>query len=162
MTTYARIVNGLMVERFDPVYDADGNEIPISDRFHPLLIAQLVEIDPNNPPPTEEPQITVPYNWRPDAMTALNKMRDAYMGILTAMYTDYKELGQNDNATTVFNAKQALKTIETSQLIQSVYLDPNGTRADFDAAVKNTWLAVVASAPLGIRKDFIIYGGNTL
>lgn len=39
---------------------AQGDEIPISDRFHPDFVAQLVEYDPENPPqPADPPQPAV-------------------------------------------------------------------------------------------------------
>jgi len=54
MKTYARIVDGLMVERFDPLV-LDGVPVSVEERFHPDFVAQLTEIDPLNPPPTLVP-----------------------------------------------------------------------------------------------------------
>lgn len=51
MTTYARIVDGRVLEVIEPFLLDDGHEVPIEERFHPSFVAQLVEYDPTNPPP---------------------------------------------------------------------------------------------------------------
>ena len=48
----ALINDGRIIEIFDLV-DAEG--IPLSDRYHPEFIEQLVDYDPKNPPPEPAP-----------------------------------------------------------------------------------------------------------
>lgn len=55
MNYYARIESGTVVEVFAPVFNHDGDEVPISARFHPDFVAQLVPYDPENPPPAPLP-----------------------------------------------------------------------------------------------------------
>lgn len=44
MSTYARIQSGIVAEIIAPMFDASGNEIPIVDRFHPEIVATLVNV----------------------------------------------------------------------------------------------------------------------
>lgn len=102
MKTYARMVDdGRVGELFPPVVAeedvfvpgeplpdgspgepvlryAAGQEIPIEDRFHPDIVAQLVEYDPANPPPEPEPEppvVVVPFQVT---------MRQARLALLAA------------------------------------------------------------------------------
>lgn len=43
MKIYARIVAAIVVELIDAVYDDHDNEIPIDTRFHPEIVATLVD-----------------------------------------------------------------------------------------------------------------------
>lgn len=47
MKTYARIENNTVVEIIEPFLDLDGNEVPIENRFHPTIVATMVEIPPS-------------------------------------------------------------------------------------------------------------------
>ena len=47
---YARIEAGLVVEIIEPFTDAEGRLVPIEERFHPDIVAHLVEYDPAHPP----------------------------------------------------------------------------------------------------------------
>ncbi|RAS35870.1 hypothetical protein BX591_104200 [Paraburkholderia bryophila] len=51
MRTYARIDSGFVVEIIQPMTDADGNEIPIVDRFTPEFVATLVDVTDSSPMP---------------------------------------------------------------------------------------------------------------
>lgn len=44
MTSYARIVSGLVLEIIPPVFDAEGEEVPIAARFTPDIAAEMVAI----------------------------------------------------------------------------------------------------------------------
>lgn len=44
MKTYARINAGVVVEIIEPMTDVRGQEIPISERFHPDFVATLVDV----------------------------------------------------------------------------------------------------------------------
>jgi hypothetical protein len=44
MTTYARIDDGKVVEIIGPMANDDGDEIAIEDRFHPDIVASLVDV----------------------------------------------------------------------------------------------------------------------
>lgn len=160
MTTYARIINGLMVERIDPFYDQDGKEVPIVQRFHPSFVSLLTEIDPNNPPPVAPPAAPIA-DWRPDAMTAFYIQRKARMDVLTAMQMDYTALGQTDNAAACLLVKQTLKDLENSAEVLTVYNDQTATRNQYTAVIKNQWNAAIATVPTQVKYDFIKYGGNT-
>jgi len=50
---YARIENGLAVEIVEPMLDDDGNEVPIEDRFHPEIVATLIDITGVQPSPRQ-------------------------------------------------------------------------------------------------------------
>lgn len=54
MTTYARIIDGTVVEVFEPLV-LDGVAVPMKERFHPDFVAALVEYDPANPPKAPVP-----------------------------------------------------------------------------------------------------------
>jgi hypothetical protein len=51
--SYARIHDGIVMEIITPAADASGNEIPIADRFHPLLVATMVDITSASPQPQQ-------------------------------------------------------------------------------------------------------------
>jgi hypothetical protein len=53
MTLYARIQNGVVAEIIQPAMDENSNEIPIADRFHPLLVAEMVDVTSISPPPQQ-------------------------------------------------------------------------------------------------------------
>ncbi len=44
MQTYARIQDGVVMELIAPRAADDGSEIPIADRFHPAIVANLVSV----------------------------------------------------------------------------------------------------------------------
>lgn len=44
MKIYARIVDGVVVEIIDPLLDPDGREFSISERFHPDISKQMIEV----------------------------------------------------------------------------------------------------------------------
>lgn len=161
MTTYARIINGIMVERIDPLLDEYGNEIPIDRRFHPDFVAQLTQIDIDNPPPTQLPPEPTP-DWRPQAIADFNVMRKSYMDTLTSMQIDYQAQGKDANAAAVLAAKQALKDLDKSPSVQAVYTNPNSTREQYNQIVKQTWYAAIGTAPAEVLADFPKYGGNAL
>ncbi|WP_146123967.1 hypothetical protein [Burkholderia multivorans] len=75
MKTYARIDNGVVAEVIRPrTYDEDGpidpatgypkwtagDEIPISDRYHPDFVALLVDVTGDSP----QPQEGEPYSFK--------------------------------------------------------------------------------------------------
>jgi len=53
MHTYARIYDGIVVEIINPATDESGNEIPISERFHPVIVAMLVDVTNSAPAPQQ-------------------------------------------------------------------------------------------------------------
>lgn len=66
MKTYARVVDGRVVEVIEPVALDDGTEVPIAERFHPDVVAQLVECSadqqvdqPEAPTPAPARQVTM-------------------------------------------------------------------------------------------------------
>lgn len=115
-----------------------------------------------NTPPTGTPGGVTGGDWHPQATTDLNLMRAKLLGVLTSMQTDYTATSQADNAAACLQVKEAVKVIETSPAVLAAYLDPIGTRAAFDAAVKARWLEIVAPAPAQVKADFNKYGGNTI
>lgn len=44
MKYYVHVVNGVAAEFIDPFIDGDGNEVSIEDRFHPDVVAKMVEV----------------------------------------------------------------------------------------------------------------------
>lgn len=78
MKTYARMVNGVAVEIISPVVNADGVEVPITERFTADIVAQLIEYDPANPP--APPEVPDPEPGIPAAVTA----RQARLALLQA------------------------------------------------------------------------------
>lgn len=54
MKIYARIQDGLVAEIIQPAADAEGNEIPIGERFHPFLVATMVDVTGVDPMPDQE------------------------------------------------------------------------------------------------------------
>lgn len=50
MKTFARIVDGHVVEIIPAIATIDGVDFPIEERYHPDFIAQLVPYDTANPP----------------------------------------------------------------------------------------------------------------
>lgn len=44
MKYYVYVVNGVVAELIDPFVDVDGNEVNIEDRFHPDVVAKMVEV----------------------------------------------------------------------------------------------------------------------
>lgn len=73
---YARMADGIAVEIIEPAFDEEGNEIPITERFHPALVSTFIPFDPDNPPPgpSSEPMPA------PRQVT----MRQARLALLTA------------------------------------------------------------------------------
>lgn len=51
MKIYAYVEDGLVIEIITPAQDADGKEIPISDRFSPDFVAKLVDVSTIQPVP---------------------------------------------------------------------------------------------------------------
>lgn len=57
MKQYARMVDGKPFELIDAMYDADGVEIPLDQRFPPFMLATIVEWGEDKPlPPAEGDQ----------------------------------------------------------------------------------------------------------
>ncbi|MBU9211804.1 hypothetical protein [Burkholderia multivorans] len=54
MKTYARILNGEVVEIIGPAKNLDGDEIPIEERFSPDFVAELVDITGISPIPEQQ------------------------------------------------------------------------------------------------------------
>jgi hypothetical protein len=50
---YARIDSGLVVEIVEPMLDEEGKEIPVVERFHPEIVAALVDITSVQPRPQQ-------------------------------------------------------------------------------------------------------------
>ena len=53
MQTYARIQNDAVVEIIGPLTDENENEIPIAERFTPVLVATLVDVTNITPQPQQ-------------------------------------------------------------------------------------------------------------
>lgn len=157
MKTYARLENGVMVERIDPMTDVDGNEIPVEQRFHPDFVAQLVEIDPENPPPSHPPLPPAP-DWRPEAWTELRSRRDRLLTVLSGMQSDYITLGNTYAASLCLSAKQGLKDITEWPAVTAVVGDPQGTREQFNSAVVARWTEIADPAPAEVKAEFYRYG----
>lgn len=51
MTTYVLLNGNQIAEIFAPVLDEKGNEVPISDRFHPDFVAGLIDVASASPQP---------------------------------------------------------------------------------------------------------------
>ncbi|MBU9592767.1 hypothetical protein [Burkholderia multivorans] len=54
MKTYARILQGEVVEIIGPAKDPDGNEIPIEERFAADFVEQLVDVTNVSPMPDQQ------------------------------------------------------------------------------------------------------------
>lgn len=154
MKTYARMKHGIMAERIDPMVDAHGDEIPIERRFHPDFVAQLVEIDPENPPPTQAPEP----DWRPAAWVELRDARDRLLSVLSGIQSDYITLDDMASAALCLNAKQGLKEITEWPAVVAVALDEGGTREGFDEAVTARWTAISDLTPEAVKEEFARYG----
>lgn len=113
------------------------------------------------PPPSTDPG-TPSADWRPQANTDLAVKRAAILGILTTMQTSYSAKGLTENAAACQTVKDGLLTIEQTLAVAAVYMDPAGTRAQFDAAMKTAWLTLVAPAPTAVKADYPKYGGSSL
>lgn len=61
MTIYARVEKGVVLEIIEPVYDGDGIEIPIVDRFTSEFVSELIDVTSVIPQPS--------YMWRYDGST---------------------------------------------------------------------------------------------
>ena len=51
MHTYARVVNGVVMEIILPATDQNGNEVPIAGRFTPDLVAEMIDVTSVIPAP---------------------------------------------------------------------------------------------------------------
>lgn len=53
MKTYARVSNGIVMEIVSPMTDAEGKEIPITERFTPDFVAMMVDVTNVSPQPSQ-------------------------------------------------------------------------------------------------------------
>lgn len=53
MKTYARIVDGVVVEVITPITDESGDEVPIGNRFTAAFALELVDITSVSPQPAQ-------------------------------------------------------------------------------------------------------------
>lgn len=60
MDFYAYIEDGIVIEIIAPMADAQGDEIPIEDRYHPDFVKNLIKITGVDPRPDQ--------NWTYDGM----------------------------------------------------------------------------------------------
>ena len=55
MSIYARIQNGIVAEIIEPMFydegESEGQEVPIANRFHPEIVATLVDVTSVTPQP---------------------------------------------------------------------------------------------------------------
>jgi hypothetical protein len=51
MKIYARVSDGIVVEVIQPMFDTEGQYIPIELRFHPDFVALLIDVTDLNPTP---------------------------------------------------------------------------------------------------------------
>lgn len=79
MTTYARMVGGLAVEIIEPFF-VDGQEVPIEKRFHPDVVATLVEWPDGQPLSQPDPE--------PAPLPMSVTMRQMRLALLAARWLD--------------------------------------------------------------------------
>lgn len=72
MHTYARVVEGVVVEIVQPAIDEQGNEVPIEQRFTPGFVETLRDITDMSPQPGymwrfDGTNFSDPVSWTPPA-----------------------------------------------------------------------------------------------
>jgi hypothetical protein len=131
MKTYARIESDQVVEIVVPMTDADDNEIPIEERFHPEIVATLVDI-------TARPDVQVGWTYSNGAFAAPEPVDQNPVPQLVSM-------------------RQARLALFNAGILQEVnnaianMAGPTGDEAriewQFSSTVERTWPLVLALAP---------------
>lgn len=143
MTTYARMIDGVIAQIIPPIFDDKGNEVPIASRFPPEVVEQLVEHPPREVPP--EP--THAQLWE-RAIAEMRTMRQPIILVLDGLQSSALTLNDTERAQVIETAKQGLRDITKLNLSDCT------TYEEMRAAVGAAYYALAAALPIDIRIAF--------
>lgn len=141
MTTYARVLNGRLLEEIAPAFDEAGQEIDIQLRFHPDFVASLVVYDPAAYPPPEPPPPPTHAELLKQAITQIRQERQPILGVLDGLQASYITKDDKATAIVIEVAKQALRDIT------KVDLSACETLAEMKAVVLARYAQIASASP---------------
>jgi hypothetical protein len=94
VTTYARMIDGLIAQIIPPIFDDKGREVPIESRFPPEVVDQLVEYPPRAEPP---PEPTHAQLWE-RAIAEMRRLRQPILEVLDGLQASALALSQLERA----------------------------------------------------------------
>lgn len=144
MTTYARMIDGLIAQIIPPIFDDKGREVPIESRFPPEVVEQLVEYPPRAEPP---PEPTHAQLWE-RAIAEMRRLRQPILEVLDGLQASALALSQLERAQAIETAKQGLRDIT------KIDLSACATFEEMGVVVLNAYAVIVSALPSDIRNAF--------
>lgn len=143
MTTYARMIDGVIAQIISPIFDDKNNEVPIESRFPPEVLEQLVEY----PPREVQPEPTLLQLWE-RAINETRTLRQPILLVLDGLQSSALTLNQPERAQVIETAKQGLRDITKLNLSDCT------TYEEMRAKVGAAYYALAAALPADIRQAF--------
>ncbi|MBT2299287.1 hypothetical protein J7E70_02310 [Variovorax paradoxus] len=149
MKTYARMVGGFVAEIIEPLFDPNGVEVPIEERFHPDIVAQLVPYDPANPPPAPPaPPMKTHAELVEIARAETRVKRLPIMSVLDGLQVSAVTVGEMEKALAIEGAKDGLRGLT------EVDLSGCTTFEAMRLAVKARYLEIASAVPADVKAAF--------